>query len=85
MVSIDYGARAGLFPPRRRSVRGHLVGYKWFDTAAEAIRFAIEDLPGDVLLGTYLQVNREKFYGDGIRKLYEHEAYPRNWRVKPGA
>jgi hypothetical protein len=85
MVRIDYSARAGLFPPKRRSVRGHLVGSMWFNSAAEAIRFAIEELPAEVLLGTYLRVDHDKVYGDAIRKLYENAGYPLDRRAKSAA
>ena len=36
----------------------------------------MEELPPDLLLGAYLEVDEERFDGVGIRKLYESSAYP---------
>ena len=52
------------------------AGRRRFDTAAEAIRFAIEELPPPLLVGAYLQVEDERFDSDQIRELYQSAAYP---------
>ena len=76
MVSFDYSAEAELFPLiRARFTRGP-VGYKRFTSAAEAIRFAVEELPPDLLRGAYLEVAEERFDRSGIRHLYESDTYP---------
>jgi hypothetical protein len=71
--TLDFTAPAELFPTR---VRRRPIGYKRFDTAAQAIRYAIEELPAPLLNGTYLQVQDQRFDGSEIRALYESEHYP---------
>ena len=79
MATVNYNAEAELFPPRpprRRGFNKGSVGYKRFNSAAEAIRFAVEELPPELLLGAYLEVDEDRFDGSAIRQLYESDAYP---------
>jgi hypothetical protein len=82
-AGFDYGFEAELFPTRSRKARRQPVGYKRFARAADAIRFAIEDLPPDLLIGAYMEVNEQRFDGDGIRRLYESPDYPLPRRGTP--
>jgi hypothetical protein len=76
MPRFDYSAEAELFPLIRRKFTKGPVGYKRFTCAAEAIRFAVEELPPDLLRGAYLEVDEERFDAKGIRQLYESDTYP---------
>jgi hypothetical protein len=82
MATVNYNAEAELYPPRRRSFGRGPVGYKRFKSAAEAIRFAMEELPPELLLGAYLEVDEDRFDGSAIRQLYESETYPLKRRRK---
>ena len=75
MPTIDYGAPSELFPSRSRRSR-RPVGYRRFATAAEAIRFAIEDLPPELLMGASLEVEEARFDGQAIRALYDSDDFP---------
>lgn len=72
---FDYRAPAELFPSRIKKGRGRIT-YKRFDTAAEALRFAIEEIPGEALLGAHLEVDEARFGAQEMRRLYESPAYP---------
>lgn len=81
MSNFDYTALAELYPARSWKGGAGRVTYKRFEEAAEALRFAIEELPPQALLGTYLEVEEKRFDGRQIRQLYESEDYPLPRRV----
>ena len=57
MASFSYNTAAELFPAAIRKKKRAGFAYRRFGTAAEAVRFAIEELPADSLNGAYLQVD----------------------------
>ena len=92
MAIFDYSTEAelsptvsevALFPAGRRRMR-QPTGYGRFARAADAIRFAVEELPPELLLAAQLKVAEEKFDGDGIRRLYESVEYPLVRRAATG-
>jgi hypothetical protein len=50
--------------------------YRRFVSAAEAIRFVMEELSSSRLAGTILEVNERRHHHLQIRELYESDAYP---------
>lgn len=76
MAEFDYNAAAELFPTRRRVARRQPLGYKRFTRAAQAIRFAIEDVAPELLVGVCLEVDEQRYNSDDIRRLYESAEYP---------
>ena len=76
MASFDYGAEAELYPGVLRPSRRQPVGYRRFASAAEALRFAIEELPPEALAGAALEVGDERFDRHGMRRLYDASDYP---------
>jgi hypothetical protein len=74
-MAFDYGAPAELFPTRSRK-GNRPMGYRRFDKAADAIRFAIEELSPELLIGAHLEVDERRFDSEGIRRLYENAEYP---------
>lgn len=75
MAEFDYSAPAELFPSRNRKVR-QTARYRRFDRAAEAIRFAMEEMPTPQLLGATIEVGEERLGHQIIRELYESDAFP---------
>jgi hypothetical protein len=75
-IVFDYSAEAELFPSRNRKSRRQTIGYKRFGHAADAIRFAIEELAPEFLLGACLEVAEARYNSGEIRRLYESTDYP---------
>ncbi|HUK47715.1 MAG TPA: hypothetical protein VLW06_08990 [Terriglobales bacterium] len=73
---FDFDAAADLFPAKGRKFRRQFVSYRRYVRAADAIRFAIEELPADSLLGTYLEVGEARLGSRAIRALYDSTDYP---------
>ena len=75
MPAVDFSAPADLYPSRNRSRKSPLR-YMRFDTVAEAVRYAMEELPPDQLGGTMIEVDEDRFDAAGIGALYRSADYP---------
>jgi hypothetical protein len=73
-MSFDCDAPAELFLAKR--TKSGRENYRRFATAAEAIRYAIEDLRTPKAFGVWLQVGDERFNSSEIQRLYEADDYP---------
>jgi hypothetical protein len=75
-MKFDYDAAAELFTAKRVGGAKRPLDYRRFPTAAEAIRFAMEQLADMRKLAAYIQVGDRRFDSDEIRRLYESDDYP---------
>ena len=64
---FNFNTSAELFPAAIRKKKRAGFTYRRFGTAAEAVQFAMEQLPTDSLNGAYLQVEEARFDQNGIR------------------
>ena len=74
MSSFDYNAPAELF--LAKPAKGCRTKYRRFATAAEAIRYAVEELRTPKAFGAHLEVGDARFSSSDIQRLYEAEDYP---------
>jgi hypothetical protein len=74
MPSFDYNAPAELF--LAKPAKGSRTKYRRFATAAEALRYAVEDLRTPKAFGAWLEVEDERFNSSEIQRLYEASDYP---------
>jgi hypothetical protein len=75
-MKFDYSAPAELFMAKRKNGPHTRIKYRRFARAAEAIRFAVEELPPIKPLAAWMQVGDDRFDGDEIRRLYNRSDYP---------
>jgi hypothetical protein len=76
MTEFDY-KMPGEFYSRDSLRRGSKsLNYRRFDTVAEAIRFAMEDLPSAAVGSCMLEANGERFGARELRELYASPRYP---------
>ena len=74
MPPFDYNAPAELF--LAKPTKGRREKYRRFTTAAEALRYAVEDLRTPKAFGAWLEVGDERFNSSEIQRLYEADGYP---------
>lgn len=85
MPTINFDALAEFYLPKGRRHRNAPLTYKRFERAAEAVRYALEEVPPDQLVGAFLEVEDDRFDSKGIRALYESDEYPLPRRAQGSA
>lgn len=74
LEDFDYSVPAELFALKRKKYGP--VTYRRFETAAEAIRYAVEGLSRTLLDGTFIETGTERLDGRAIQQLYGGDRYP---------
>lgn len=74
--TFNYSAPAELFPSKGKGFRRNMVSYRRFESAAVAIRYAIEELEPDKLIGAVLEIDEDRYDDVAIRNLYASDGYP---------
>ena len=80
-ATFDYGVPAELFIAKRKAGARQPLSYRRFATAAEAIRFAVEELPAVSAWGAWMQVGDKRFNADDIQRLYQSDDFPLQRRL----
>jgi hypothetical protein len=73
MSLFDYNPPAELF--LSKPAKGSRTKYRRFATAAEALRYVVEDLRMPKAFGAWLEVGDERFGSSEIQRLYEADDY----------
>lgn len=81
MTRFNYAGSAGLYAGNARAGRRG-PRYMRFETAAEALRFAVEDMRDKQQRGSLLEMDEARFNHNQIRALYDAPEYPLLRRTK---
>ena len=76
MEPKDYRIKAELFFFKTPKAQCKSLVFRRFPRAAEAIRYAVEELAPGAFASCSLDVNDQRFYGREIRPLYDSTEYP---------
>lgn len=76
MEEFEFTDPAELYVANGYRGRRHNMSYRRFISAADAIRYVMEELSPSRLVGTILEVNERRHHHLEIRALYESGAYP---------
>jgi hypothetical protein len=76
MAHFDYSAPAELFGKKHYQGGPYPVRYRRFSSGAEALQFAVEQVPAPLLVGLVLECEENRFDQAEIHELYESPAYP---------
>jgi hypothetical protein len=74
--AFSYDEPAEVYATDGKGPRKRPVSYRRFASGAEAIRFAVEQLPQIMQRGTVMEVGEDRYEFADIRALYESDRYP---------
>jgi hypothetical protein len=75
MGKFDYSAPAELYSARGHGRRAPL-SYRRFATAAEAIRYAVEQIPKNLTAAAYIETGEQTITHKELRELYDSPDFP---------
>lgn len=73
---FTFGAPAEIYSSGGSRARKGPMSYRRFQSSAEAIRFAVEELPQNLQRGTAMEVGDDRFEFAAIQAFYERDDYP---------
>ena len=76
LATFNFGCEAELFSVQTGKAGKRPVKYRRFARAAEAVKFAVEELPPEFFAGVHLEVDERRYNSNDIRRLYESARYP---------
>jgi hypothetical protein len=76
MDAGDYFLEASIYYAKSANAKRKALVFRRFPRAAEAIRFAVEELAPKLLNGCTLEVNDVHYFGREIRPLYDDSSFP---------
>ena len=74
--AFSYDEPAEVYATDGKNTRKRPVSYRRFASSAEAIRFAVEQLPQIMQRGTVMEMGEDRYEFADIRALYESDRYP---------
>jgi hypothetical protein len=76
MIAFDFDAPAELYWSEGHGAARGPMRYRRFASGAQAIRYAIEELPAALQRASIIEVDEDRFDARQIRELYNCPAYP---------
>jgi hypothetical protein len=76
MTNFNYEMPGEFYSRKKQGMRPTGLTYQRFDTVAEAIRFAMEDLPSEAFASCMLEAAGERFGARELKELYASPRYP---------
>ena len=76
MTTFNYRLPGEIFVRKTTGMRRPGLTYRRFETAAEALRFAVETLPPTALTACVLETDGKRLGSQELKELYADARYP---------